>query len=137
MVTCLVVSAPEKSGILYFLYSWHKYSPCVPYSSYTSLIIASAMLFVFSSILICCVIYRHRWKIRYLYYVIKSRYRGTIKAPTNSSEIYYEYDAFVSYAEEDSKFILLYFLYSWHKYSPYVPYYIQTYTNMIDDSSVT
>ena len=74
-------------------------------SSYTSLIIASAMLFVFSSILICCVIYRHRWKIRYLYYVIKSRYRGTIKAPTNSSEIYYEYDAFVSYADEDSKFI--------------------------------
>ena len=63
------------------------------------------MLFVFSSILICCVIYRHRWKIRYLYYVIKSRYRGTIKAPTNSSEIYYEYDAFVSYADEDSKFI--------------------------------
>lgn len=74
-------------------------------SSYTSLIIASAMLFVLSSILICCVIYRHRWKLRFLYYVIKSKYRGTIKAPTNSSEIYYEYDAFVSYADEDSKFI--------------------------------
>ncbi|CAC5399743.1 Toll-like receptor 4 [Mytilus coruscus] len=58
-----------------------------------------------SSIIFWGLIYRHRWKIRYLYYIIKSKYQGTIKSPINIDTREYKYDAFISYAGNDSKFV--------------------------------
>ncbi|XP_063432698.1 toll-like receptor 4 [Mytilus trossulus] len=75
-------------------------------SSYTALIIGIVILIAFfGSIVLWGLIYRHRWKIRYLYYIIKSKYHGTIKTPSNTDTRKYRYDAFVSYAENDSDFV--------------------------------
>ncbi|CAC5399742.1 unnamed protein product [Mytilus coruscus] len=75
-------------------------------SSYTALIIGMVVLIAFfGSIILSGLIYRHRWKIRYLYYIIKSKYQGTIKTPIHTDTREYKYDAFISYAENDSNFV--------------------------------
>ncbi|CAG2227585.1 toll-like receptor 4 [Mytilus edulis] len=75
-------------------------------SSYTALVIGIAILIAFcGSIVLWGMIYRYRWKIRYLYYIIKSKYHGTIKTPTSTDTREYKYDAFISYDEHDSDFV--------------------------------
>nr|AGI05199.1 toll-like receptor W precursor [Mytilus galloprovincialis] len=75
-------------------------------SSYTALVIGIAILIAFcGSIVLLGMIYRYRWKIRYLYYIIKSKYHGTIKAPSSTDTREYKYDAFISYDENDSNFV--------------------------------
>ncbi|XP_071114426.1 toll-like receptor 4 [Haliotis cracherodii] len=59
-----------------------------------------ATFFVVS--LICCsILYRYRWKLRYLYYVAKLR---VMKLP--ESRQLFEFDAFISYADENREFVL-------------------------------
>ncbi|CAC5399744.1 unnamed protein product [Mytilus coruscus] len=75
-------------------------------SSYTALIIGIVILMAFSCLIIFWgLIYRHRWKIRYLYYIFKSKYKETIKTPIHTDTREYEYDAFISYEENDSNFV--------------------------------
>ena len=72
--------------------------------SYTALIILSTIVivgFVFS--VICGLVYRYRWRLRYLYYMAKARYRGYDKIVDHHVE--YKYDAFISYTAEDYLFI--------------------------------
>jgi hypothetical protein len=49
------------------------------------------------------VVYRYRWKLRYMYYVALNKYRGYI--PQQQEEQHFEFDAFVSYADEDRSFV--------------------------------
>ncbi|XP_052099451.1 toll-like receptor 4 [Mytilus californianus] len=73
-------------------------------ASYTSLIIGLISLVVlFVSILTLGLVYRHRWRIRYMYYMVKIRYFET-KRKTNEKKIY-TYDAFVSYENNDRSFV--------------------------------
>ncbi|XP_046574659.1 toll-like receptor 4 [Haliotis rubra] len=59
-----------------------------------------ATCFVFS--LICfSMIYRNRWKLRYLYYVAKLR---VMKLPESRQS--FDYDGFISYADENREFVL-------------------------------
>ncbi|XP_067675140.1 toll-like receptor 4 [Haliotis asinina] len=59
-----------------------------------------ATCFVFS--LICfSLIYRNRWKLRYLYYVAKLR---MMKLPESRQS--FDYDGFISYADENREFVL-------------------------------
>jgi len=48
------------------------------------------------------ILYRHRWKLRYIYYVMKIRFR--IHQPQDKNQ--YKYDAFMSYASEDRDFTI-------------------------------
>ncbi|KAJ8302148.1 hypothetical protein KUTeg_021135 [Tegillarca granosa] len=66
----------------------------------------SSAIFVSIVFIIVGVVYRYRWKLRYLYYMTKSKYRGytSIRTPDQDGE--YEFDAFVSYADSDRKFVL-------------------------------
>nr|XP_022302643.1 toll-like receptor 13 [Crassostrea virginica] len=75
-------------------------------SSYTTLvfIIASSIL-LFLVVLSAGLIYRVRWKLRYFYYMTKSRYHG-YKAVGGDDQSDFKYDAFVSYADEDRQFVL-------------------------------
>ncbi|XP_063432699.1 toll-like receptor 4 [Mytilus trossulus] len=75
-------------------------------SSYLALIMGIAILIAScGSIVLWGMIYRHRWKIRFLYYIIKSKYHGTIKTPSSNDTREYKYDTFISYAENDSNFV--------------------------------
>ena len=73
--------------------------------SYTGLIVLVACLIVIAiTVTFSGIIYRYRWKLRYLYYITKGRYRSFNSVKTDDSDDAYDYDAFVSYAEEDRQF---------------------------------
>ncbi|XP_050397561.1 toll-like receptor 4 isoform X2 [Patella vulgata] len=64
------------------------------------IIVLTGSLFVIVSVLIGSLVYRYRWKLRYLYYLTRNRYRGAFPL-VNDAETEFEFDAFVSYADED------------------------------------
>ena len=73
---------------------------------YTSLIIFSALfIMIFIIVIAAGIIFRYRWRIRYFYYMTKSRYRGY--TPVRDSELgrQYQYDVFISYATENYRFV--------------------------------
>ncbi|XP_046352419.2 toll-like receptor 4 isoform X2 [Haliotis rufescens] len=61
----------------------------------------SLVVLVTLSFLICSLLYRFRWKLKYLYYAARHRYRTT--HPSNHTFVF---DAFVSFAEEDRDFVV-------------------------------
>ncbi|XP_046565365.1 toll-like receptor 4 [Haliotis rubra] len=65
---------------------------------------AATGLILFLSVVVGGVIYRYRWKLRYLYYTTRRKYRGYQKQI--GEEEHFIYDAFVSYAEEDREFVV-------------------------------
>ncbi|CAG2226548.1 unnamed protein product [Mytilus edulis] len=74
-------------------------------SSYSSLIVGTvASLVVFLFILIWGICYRNRWRLRYMYYMVKNKYQVQNKGNYNNDS-QYEYDAFVSYDNNDRFFV--------------------------------
>ncbi|XP_052090822.1 toll-like receptor 4 [Mytilus californianus] len=73
-------------------------------SSYVSLIVLSINLIIcFLALLVIAIVYRHRWKLRYWYYIAKRQYvRGYNGVADEKS---YRFDAFISYADEDRLFV--------------------------------
>ncbi|XP_052076850.1 toll-like receptor 4 [Mytilus californianus] len=75
---------------------------CSSYSSLISGIVASLAVFLF--VLIWGIAFRNRWRLRYMYYMVKNKYQVQNKGePDNDSQ--YEYDAFVSYDNNDRFFV--------------------------------
>ena len=73
-------------------------------SNYAAVIIVATMFIVGVATSIAMgIVYRFRWRLRYLYYMAKARYRGYDRIP--NAEIEYRYDAFISYSHEDYRFI--------------------------------
>ena len=71
-------------------------------SSYTVLItICSVVLGLFLVLFIFGIVYRYRWKLRYIYYMTWGRY-SLVKV---TKDKHYAYDVFVSYAAENETFI--------------------------------
>ncbi|XP_062607528.1 toll-like receptor 4, partial [Saccostrea cucullata] len=74
--------------------------------SYTAIIfVTTGTLVCFLFILCTGLAYRYRWKLRYFYYMTKSRYHQ-YKSLRNENLPLNQYDAFVSYADEDRSFVL-------------------------------
>ena len=72
--------------------------------NYAAVIIVSTMfIVVVSTSIVIGIVYRFRWRLRYLYYMAKARYRGYDRIP--NAQIEYCYDAFISYSHEDYRFI--------------------------------
>ena len=65
--------------------------------------VMSACIAASMTIIIGGLVYRYRWKLRYLYYMSKTRSRGYI--PVRQNDDQYLYDAFVSYSETESVFV--------------------------------
>ncbi|XP_071181343.1 toll-like receptor 4 [Mytilus edulis] len=73
-------------------------------SSYTTTIVAvGSWVAIFAFVIIAGIIYRYRWKIRYAYYIVKGKHHGQIKPLRTYGD--FQYDAFVSYADEDCTFV--------------------------------
>ncbi|XP_052069608.1 toll-like receptor 4 [Mytilus californianus] len=79
----------------------HLQEECI---SYAYLIIsASFAIFGFIIVLFGAFIYRHRWKLRYIFYTAKLKYTSIKNTEDNLNE--YTYDAFISYSDEDRTFV--------------------------------
>ncbi|XP_052228923.1 toll-like receptor 4 [Dreissena polymorpha] len=75
--------------------------------SYTLLIVLCCI--VISSALATVaggMIYRHRWKLRYLLFMSRKRFFGYRRLPDYTLIENYRFDAFISYAEDNFRFIL-------------------------------
>ncbi|XP_052076287.1 toll-like receptor 4 [Mytilus californianus] len=73
-------------------------------SSYTALLVVlSIFVIFFVLILLCGLVYRHRWKLRLMYYMTKNKYQNSSRKKFEDKE--YEFDAFISYEEEDAAFV--------------------------------
>lgn len=73
-------------------------------SSYILLITVCATLtLMVVFIIISAVCYRYRWNLRYMYYMAKFKLQGYRPLPVDCHR--YQYDVFVSYAEEDRAFV--------------------------------
>ncbi|XP_052106970.1 toll-like receptor 4 [Mytilus californianus] len=74
-------------------------------SSYPGIIIGiTGAIFVSVSIVCFGLFYRYRWKLRYIYYMTKNRFRGYVPVIDHANKTYL-YDAFISYAEQDCGFV--------------------------------
>ncbi|XP_062597085.1 toll-like receptor 4 [Saccostrea cucullata] len=65
----------------------------------------SALLLVLITIIMSKIFHRYRWKIRYLYYVAKGNRRNKMTPYDKKKHCKYHFDAFISYAEEENKFV--------------------------------
>nr|XP_022305229.1 toll-like receptor 2 [Crassostrea virginica] len=53
------------------------------------------------------ILYRYRWKLRYMYYVAREKYRDNVQgSDVTGGESSYYFDAFVSYADKDRGFVI-------------------------------
>ncbi|KAL3848114.1 hypothetical protein ACJMK2_018993 [Sinanodonta woodiana] len=66
--------------------------------------ILSTSMILFVAVLIAGMMYRYRWKLRYLYYMTKRRYRGYNGLYENDRDNY-QFDAFLSYADNNLRFV--------------------------------
>ncbi|KAH3893109.1 hypothetical protein DPMN_017252 [Dreissena polymorpha] len=75
--------------------------------SYVAVIIVGLLaLATFLSVIIGGVIYKYRWRIRYHMYMSKERFFGHQMLPDYTAIQHYKYDALISYAEDNIRFIL-------------------------------
>ena len=74
--------------------------------SYTSIFIVSICFIIsFFGIILGGILHRYRWRIRYIYYMAKARYGGYIPFRDDEADDNYQYDIFISYANEDYGFV--------------------------------
>ncbi|XP_048769624.2 toll-like receptor 4 [Ostrea edulis] len=74
--------------------------------SYTTIyIIVSVAVSSLFSLAVCIVVYRNRWKIRYLRYTLLQRNNGGYSRLQLTSADSFLYDAFVSYTSKDREFV--------------------------------
>ncbi|OWF50884.1 toll-like receptor 4 [Mizuhopecten yessoensis] len=75
-------------------------------SDYVGIIVGTLVVIVICvSVVIGGVGYRFRWKLRYLYYMAKNRYRGYVVV-RDTLDSHYNYDAFISYSDSNSSFVI-------------------------------
>ncbi|XP_048757179.2 toll-like receptor 4 [Ostrea edulis] len=68
------------------------------------IIVTSSFICLVFSLIVYRIIYRYRWKILYIYYLTKRVLFPELEK--TKKRVNYEYDAFISYAEEDRSFVL-------------------------------
>ncbi|VDI27941.1 toll-like receptor 13 [Mytilus galloprovincialis] len=73
-------------------------------SSFTTLIICITTGIIMSLFILSAgLVYRFRWRLRYLYYMTRHKYKIFQNIQSNTT---YKYDAFISYANEETDFIV-------------------------------
>ncbi|XP_060075270.1 uncharacterized protein LOC132554958 [Ylistrum balloti] len=75
--------------------------------SYIGIIAVCASVILLSvTFVISGMIYRYRWKLRYLFYMAKTQYRGYRPVVNAEDDDDYLYDAFISYCSDDYMFVV-------------------------------
>ncbi|XP_046579578.1 toll-like receptor 4 [Haliotis rubra] len=74
-------------------------------ASYTGVVIGMlSLIMLVLTFAVTSIVYRYRWKLRYLYYVARNRHKGYL--PVEEEEQGFEFDAFISYADEDRELVV-------------------------------
>ena len=74
--------------------------------TYALVIIAAAVFItLFFAVVFGGVCYRFRWRLRFFYYMTKARYLGYQQVHNKEFQKVYQYDAFISYSDEDYSFV--------------------------------
>ncbi|CAC5372558.1 unnamed protein product [Mytilus coruscus] len=76
---------------------------CMSYEGIIIGITSGILMFIF--ILCGGIVYRYRWKLRYLYYMVKVKWHDHEYQSDNTEVRLYVYDVIVSYADEDQTFV--------------------------------
>ncbi|XP_078329102.1 toll-like receptor 4 [Crassostrea virginica] len=77
-------------------------------ASYTlTIVLMTSLVIVILTATFCRILYRYRWKLRYMYYVAREKYRDNVQgSDVTGGESSYYFDAFVSYADKDRGFVI-------------------------------
>ncbi|XP_048749352.2 toll-like receptor 4 [Ostrea edulis] len=76
-------------------------------SSYTLVILMmTSLIIVVMTTVLSRIVYRYRWKLRFMYYVAREKYRDNVQRADVIGESSYCFDAFVSYADKDRRFVI-------------------------------
>nr|XP_022308416.1 toll-like receptor 10 [Crassostrea virginica] len=76
-------------------------------SSYTLIIVLmTTLIIVTMTTTISRILYRFRWKLRYMYYVAKEKYKEDVDHLEFRRQNSFRFDAFISYADEDRRYII-------------------------------
>lgn len=70
------------------------------------IVIMTSLIIVIMTTTFGRILYRYRWKLRYMYYVAREKYRDNVKRPEGTDDSSYYFDAFVSYADKDRRFVI-------------------------------
>ncbi|XP_062621926.1 toll-like receptor 4 [Saccostrea cucullata] len=74
-------------------------------ASYTLLmIVTTSLILVILTIILSRIVYRYRWRLRFMFYIARAYRRSHQRQQVTHSHKYY-FDAFISYAEENGKFV--------------------------------
>lgn len=71
-----------------------------------TIVIMTSLIFITLTTTFGRILYRYRWKLRYMYYVAREKYRDNVQRPDNTGNSSYYFDAFVSYADDDRRFVI-------------------------------
>uniref|UniRef100_A0A8W8P2X0 TIR domain-containing protein n=1 Tax=Magallana gigas TaxID=29159 RepID=A0A8W8P2X0_MAGGI len=75
-------------------------------SSYTLIIVLMTTLIIVSmTTTMSRILYRYRWKLRYMYYVAKEKYKSENHSCEEKDRSSFRFDAFISYADEERLFV--------------------------------
>ncbi|XP_061165747.1 toll-like receptor 4 [Saccostrea echinata] len=75
-------------------------------SSYTLItVLVTTLIIVALTTTVSRIVFRYRWKLRYMYYVAKEKYHGQVFDNDIIRKSPYRFDAFISYADKDSSFV--------------------------------
>lgn len=75
-------------------------------SSYTLIIVLmTTLIIVTMTTTVSRILYRYRWKLRYMYYVAKEKYKSETHSCEEKDRSSFRFDAFISYAEEERLFV--------------------------------
>ncbi|XP_048749353.2 toll-like receptor 4 [Ostrea edulis] len=76
-------------------------------SSYILIILMmTSLIIVVMTTVLSRIVYRYRWKLRFMYYVAREKYRDNVQRGEVIGESSYHFDAFVSYADKDRRFVI-------------------------------
>ncbi|XP_021349391.1 toll-like receptor 4 isoform X2 [Mizuhopecten yessoensis] len=63
------------------------------------------VIMFFISLVTSCIVYRYRWKLRYLFYKARAKYRRHTRITNAEDDDDYTYDAFILYCSENHQFV--------------------------------
>ncbi|XP_061166735.1 toll-like receptor 4 [Saccostrea echinata] len=76
-------------------------------SSYTVTTVVMISLIISAvTVTVSRIVYRYRWKLRYMYFVAKNKYKDGDNYQQLKTHSSYRFDAFISYADEDRRFVI-------------------------------
>ncbi|XP_052693897.1 toll-like receptor 4 [Crassostrea angulata] len=71
-----------------------------------TIVIMTSLIFITLTTTFGRILYRYRWKLRYMYYVAREKYRDNVENVDGMTDSSFHFDAFVSYAEKDGGFVI-------------------------------